>query len=219
MPIFCGGKGQAPDWCELHQFDIVTIEAGSDPYDFHRVGNKEKLIIGNGSCTLQGLGGEEVIETGANIDLPMGPNDAHFRIASVIENVTAIRMAGDWGEEVGGSGLFSVLALDEQQDVDRVDRGDAVDYEKKTNFDCHFHDCDEYWILFEGVGVVYSEGVRYEVSSGDCVATGMGHHHDFPLVHESVRAVYFETTMERDKRRGHLWDHTHGKAEPHLGRI
>ena len=49
-------------------------------------------------------------------------------------------------------------------------------------FDCHFHDCDEYWILFAGRGIAVSEGKRYEVASGDCVATGMGHHHDFPIV-------------------------------------
>ena len=62
--------------------------------------------------------------------------------------------------------------------------------------------CDEYWILFAGSGVAVSEGKRYEVSAGDCVATGMGHHHDFPVAHEPVRAVYSETTMEGEKRRG-----------------
>ena len=49
---------------------------------------------------------------------------------------------------------------------------------------------------------------------GDCVATGMGHHHDFPIVVEPVRAVFFETTMQGRKRRGHLWNHRHGPAEP-----
>ena len=78
----------------------------------------------------------------------------------------------------------------------------------------HYHDCDEYWILFEGSGIAASEGKLYEVSQGDCVATGMGHHHDFPRVFEPVKAVYFETTLEGKKRRGHLWNHTHGQAEP-----
>ena len=64
-----------------------------------------------------------------------------------------------------------------------------------------------------------SEGVTYDVGPGDCIATGMGFHHDFPRVREPVKAVYFETTMEGQKRRGHLWNHTHGTAEPQVDRI
>ncbi len=59
----------------------------------------------------------------------------------------------------------------------------------------------------------------YEMKPGDCLATGMGHHHDMTLVHEPVRGVYFETTLEGQKRRGHLWDHTHGLAEPQAERV
>lgn len=29
---------------------------------------------------------------------------------------------------------------------------------------------------------------------------------------------YFETTMMGEKRRGHLWEHTHGKAQPQAER-
>ena len=90
---------------------------------------------------------------------------------------------------------------------------------KDGSFDCHFHDCDEYWILFAGRGVVVSEGKHYEVGVGDCVATGMGHHHDFPQVFEPVEAVYFETTLERQKCLGHLWNHTYGKAQPRPERV
>ena len=32
-------------------------------------------------------------------------------------------------------------------------------------------------------------------------------------------AVYFDITMEGEKRRGHLWDHTHGKAQPRAERV
>jgi mannose-6-phosphate isomerase-like protein (cupin superfamily) len=66
---------------------------------------------------------------------------------------------------------------------------------------------------------VYSEGKRYEVRPGDCVATGMGHHHDFAEVLEPVQGVYLETTLEGQQRRGHLWEHTHGPAHPHPGRV
>ena len=58
----------------------------------------------------------------------------------------------------------------------------------------------------EGQARAVSEGKTYEMKPGDCLATGMGHHHDMPLVHEPVQGVYFETTLEGQKRRGHLWD-------------
>ena len=214
MPVFRAGSGQAPAWCELHRFDVVDLPAGAGRYDFDRAGPREKLIVGEGACTVAVGGREQAAEKGANIDLPEG--EGGFSILEVSEDATLIRMAGDWGDEVGGSGLFSV---DEAAEGDREDRGDPVAYEKRTRFDCHFHDCDEYWILFAGRGVAVSEGKRYEVSAGDCVATGMGNHHDFPLVHEPVRAVFFETTMEGEKRRGHLWDHTHGRAQPRAERV
>lgn len=62
--------------------------------------------------------------------------------------------------------------------------------------------------------IFVSEGRHYPVGPGDCVATGMGHHHDFVRVEEPIRGVYFKTTLEEKKRLGHLWNHTHGPAEP-----
>jgi mannose-6-phosphate isomerase-like protein (cupin superfamily) len=123
-------------------------------------------------------------------------------------------MCGHWDEETGGSGIFTV-----GPDDGRQDGGDPVDYPKDTSFDNHYHDCDEYWIVLDGKGIAVSEGESYEVGSGDCIATGMGHHHDFPQVFEAIRAVYFETTIEGKKRRGYLWNHTHGQAEPIMNRI
>jgi mannose-6-phosphate isomerase-like protein (cupin superfamily) len=46
------------------------------------------------------------------------------------------------------------------------------------------------------------------------VITGAGDHHDLPEISTPIRAVYFETTLVGEKRTGHLWEHTHGKATP-----
>jgi mannose-6-phosphate isomerase-like protein (cupin superfamily) len=93
------------------------------------------------------------------------------------------------------------------------DKGDPVDYPKTNGMDSHYHDCDEYWIIYKGKGQAVSEGKLYEVGPGDCIATGRGHHHDFPIDHEPVRAVYLETDLEGKKRKGHLWEYKHGPAE------
>jgi mannose-6-phosphate isomerase-like protein (cupin superfamily) len=209
MPLL--KRDQVLPWCELEFYEIVELPAGA-AHVFERKGRKEKLIVGKGACRVK-VGGEIVLaEEKANLDL--STPDGRFEVSEVISDCTLIRMCGHWGNEIGGSGIFTVSKSDAPQD-----KGDPVDYFKETNLDRHYHDCDEYWIVFEGSGVAVSEGQFYEVGPGDCVATGMGHHHDFPRVHAPVKAVYFETTLEGQKRRGHLWEHTHGKAQPKRERI
>lgn len=204
MPVFKSGKGLAPEWCEMEYFDITELSPG-DKHTFERIGEKEKLIVCKGRCRIA-FGGQVVdAEQNANLDLTPG---AQFEVTDVQEPTTLIRMCGRWGNDVGGSGIFPVWNVD-----DPKDSGDPVEYPKTTCFDNHFHDCDEYWIFFQGRCIAVSEGKSYEVGPGDCVVTGMGHHHDVQRVIEPGAAVFFETTMEGLKRPGHLWEHTHGVAE------
>ncbi|MDA1190637.1 MAG: cupin domain-containing protein [Candidatus Poribacteria bacterium] len=210
MPIFTEGSKQAPQWCELEQFDIVALKAG-ESHTFERIGKKEKLIVPNGSYRV--TFGHSSIDADAYSNLDLTDAEGVFHVEAK-SDITAIRMAGHWGDDVGGSGLFSVRNMDEPKDG-----GDAVAYPKTTSFDAHWHDCDEYWIILEGDGTVVTEGKQYDVKAGDCVATGMGFHHDFPRVGAPVKAIYFETTMEGQKRRGHLWNHTHGAPEPSMDRV
>ena len=67
-----------------------------------------------------------------------------------------------------------------------------------------------------------SEGKLYEVGPGDCIATGMGWHHDVVSLKDDekkMHAVYFESGLEAQGRTGHLWEPKHGKAEPQLDRV
>lgn len=209
MPVFRSGAGRAPGWCELTAFEVVALGPG-DRRRFEREASRERVVVGSGTVRFGGAGPEEVAATGAVVDRP--PGDVWE--VEAIEPATLVRLGGRWGDETGGCGLFSV-----RPSTAPADHGDPVPYGKETDFDSHFHDCDEYWIVLEGRGVAVSEGLPYEVGPGDCVATGMGHHHDFPKVDRPVRAVYFETTLGGAKRRGHLWEHTHGPAAPRRDRI
>ena len=211
MPVFRSEVGQAPGWCELRFFEIVEVRPG-ETHSFERRAAKEKVIVGRGACRVRVGAAEHEAETGTNLDLS-GPDGA-FEVVAVGEPTTLIRMCGTWGDELGGSGLFGVRAAEQP-----VDQGDSVSYSKQTNFDAHYHDCDEYWIVVEGRGLAVSEGVFYDVGPGDCVATGRGHHHDFTAVHAPVLGVYLETTLEGARRRGHLWEHTHGPAAPAPERV
>ena len=211
MPVFKSGKGLAPAWCELESFEIVRLAPG-EGREFKREGKKEKLIVGAGHCVVR-CGGVK-IETGEGSNLDFEPPAEPYAAVAGEAGATLIRMRGRWGDKTGGSGLFGVRKAEVFQPA-----GDPWNYPKDTNFDNHYHDCDEYWILYEGRGVAVSEGKSFEVGPGDCVVTGMGQHHDFPQAFEPVRAVYFETTLEGRKRLGHLWDHAHGPASPDPKRI
>jgi len=39
------------------------------------------------------------------------------------------------------------------------------------------------------------------------------------VIESEVKAVFFETTLEGKQRTGHLWNHTHGVAQPRLERV
>jgi mannose-6-phosphate isomerase-like protein (cupin superfamily) len=199
----------APAWCELKEFAVVTLAAG-EGCEFPRRAAKERLLVASGACRI--VFGDEAVAAQAGDKYELPDADAHFAVTATDE-ATVVRLCGTWGAETGGWGLFSV----EEQDA--PERGDPTDYPKRTRIDNHYHDCDEYWIVLQGHGTAVSEGKRYEVGPGDCVATGMGHHHDFPLVTEPVRAVFFETTLQGARRRGHLWNHTHGQAQPQPERV
>jgi mannose-6-phosphate isomerase-like protein (cupin superfamily) len=209
MPVFRSGD-PAPAWGQMSHFDIVRLDPGQE-YTFQRRGEKEKLIVGEGDCQVSWGGEQRACTKGSNLDLEEG---SVFRVDGVQSPTILVRMCGTWGGEMGGSGLFSGQNSPQPQD-----KGDRFDYVKTTNFDRHFHDCDEYWIVFAGEGTAYSEAKPYQIGPGDCLATGMGHHHDLTQIVQPIHAVFFETGLEGEKRRGHLWEHTHGKAVPHPDRI
>lgn len=71
-------------------------------------------------------------------------------------------------------------------------------------FDCHFHDCDEYWLVFAGKARVMTEGEEYYVMPGDTVCTRAGDEHDVVAVYEDLEAFYFEDATPAGGRTGHL---------------
>jgi mannose-6-phosphate isomerase-like protein (cupin superfamily) len=212
MPRFGSGPGQAPAWCELEQFDIVDLAPG-ETHRFDRRGSRELIIVADGDCRLAAGDAITVGRRGVMMELPTAAGA--FVVTDVLRPTKLVRMAGRWSADFRGAGLFIVGEGD-----NRTQEGDPVDYPKTTRFDNHYHDLDEHWIFYEGRGVVYSEGRRYDVGPGDCIATGVGHHHDVADTLDPIlRAVWLETDLQREKRPGHLWEHTHGAAVPDAERV
>ena len=205
MPLFKQGEGNAPAWSELEAFFLVYADP-REKNEFTWRGPKERYIGIEGAAKI--ICGDKTfyIKRGQVFDPPA----ADKIILTAEEGRAGIcRCCGNWGGELGGSGIFAVAFSGNP-----VNAGDQTDYPRNATFDNHYHDCDEYWIIFEGCGVAYSEGILYEAGVGDCIATGRGYHHDFPIVREPIWGAYFETTLTGQKRLGHLWTHTHGAPSP-----
>jgi mannose-6-phosphate isomerase-like protein (cupin superfamily) len=81
-------------------------------------------------------------------------------------------------------------------------------------FDCHYHDFNEYWLIFQGKARVKSEGQVYYVGPGDIVCTRAGEEHDVLEVYEDLGAFWFEDPCPPGGREGHLHRDAE-KAEGH----
>lgn len=74
----------------------------------------------------------------------------------------------------------------------------------RGRFDCHYHDCHEYWLIFRGKAKVMSEGRIFYVKAGDIVCTRAGDEHDVLEVYEDLEAFWFEDVTPAGGRVGHL---------------
>jgi mannose-6-phosphate isomerase-like protein (cupin superfamily) len=200
---------EAPQWCELRDFDILVFGEGDTVRQVRRQ-PKERLLAVSGTTQVTLPRRSLVLKEGQFLDLV---SVEAWRLRACSAEAGIVRLSGRWGEDLGGCGLFRVVNQDNPVNI-----GDPVGYPKTTSVDSHYHDCDEYWIFLEGGGTVVVGGRSIEVAAGDCVPIGMGHHHDLPIVVAPVKSVFFETTLERAKRVGHLWNHTHGPADPAMER-
>jgi mannose-6-phosphate isomerase-like protein (cupin superfamily) len=199
-----------PGWCELEMFEIIDL-ARDAAVTRTPSARTERLLCTAGTVQLRRGGSTLLLKEAQFIDI--APGDGAWTVAGAADSAQFVRLSGHWGAELGGCGIFNVRPSGDPH------KGDKVTYPKNTSIDPHYHDCDEYWIVLSGTGEVVVGDRHSRVGPGDCLCIGMGHHHDFPWVDDHVKAVFFETTLEGLKRTGHLWNHTHGKAQPQLERI
>ena len=76
--------------------------------------------------------------------------------------------------------------------------------EPNGRFDRHFHDCDEYWLVFSGRARVLVGAQTYTVGPGDIVCTPTGTEHDVVAVADTLEAFWFEARTPPSGRIGHL---------------
>ena len=76
--------------------------------------------------------------------------------------------------------------------------------EANGRFDRHFHDCDEYWLLFAGRARISVGDRTYEAGAGDIVCTPTGTEHDIVAVDGVLEGFWFEGRTPPGGRVGHL---------------
>ena len=76
--------------------------------------------------------------------------------------------------------------------------------EPNGRFDRHYHDCDEYWLVFAGRAIVSSDSGPTRWRPGDIVCTPTGTEHDVVGVSETLEAFWFEGRTPEGGRVGHL---------------
>jgi mannose-6-phosphate isomerase-like protein (cupin superfamily) len=81
--------------------------------------------------------------------------------------------------------------------------------------DYHYHDSDEYWMVFRGHFTLNYDGKEYELRPGLLLAAGMGFEHGAVAPEEHFEAVVIATQLEGQQRDGHLVRDLHGDPVKH----
>jgi len=211
VPVFRNGSFQPSGWCELRRYTTFDGTPTTDRI-VTTAFPKAILLVTDGVCGVVRDGTEAVLRERDTTAL--SADVGNLRVLGSDGAFRCMLFEGNWGEDIGGCGLFFYAA-----DTPRKFPSDPISYERTSNFDSHYHDCDEYWMILEGAGTVVVGGVHHDIGPGDCVVTGAGHHHDIPHIRTPIRSAFLETTLEGPKRRGHLHNFEHGIAVPRWERV
>jgi mannose-6-phosphate isomerase-like protein (cupin superfamily) len=114
----------------------------------------------------------------------------------------------------GGMVVVQRLSPDARPSWSDVTSAGVFRVEPNGRFDRHYHDCDEYWLVFAGRAQVLVGSETYVVGPGDIVCTPTGTEHDVVAVAETLEAFWFEAATPPGGRIGHL-HRTEEDAEGH----
>jgi mannose-6-phosphate isomerase-like protein (cupin superfamily) len=202
MPVIKSQYDALPDWSELTFYEVNRIKEDRF-YTFIKRAEKNELFVLEGECLIKSASFLKKVKEFEMFEIPDGMNS--FELYPTTGYCGFIIAGGKWNDDHGSIGTFKIA----NNQFPKND-GDPADYdgERRTDFDNHFHDCDEFWIIYEGKGKIATEGNINIVEAGNCVATKAGDHHDMIDVYEPIRGAYLETSLMGRKRSGHLWERT-----------
>lgn len=204
-------SGSLPAWSKIKKYEMITMYED----DVVKIENPwPKLIIWTGYSKLILIenGEEKLLLQNTVYETEIRELELRYKPRFFCEKNEIVLVYGDWQKAAPANFLV-------HECVDKLpcNRGtqDALLTYRNTNFDNHYHDFDEYWLILEGRGVAFSEGQFYSVGPGDLVLTQAGVNHDFPIVHTPISALAVEVGPVESERKGHLWEWRDGVAKEH----
>ena len=110
--------------------------------------------------------------------------------------------------------VYRRMEPDERPEWSDVTSAGSAQLRPGQTFDPHYHDCDEYWLVYGGRALVSVGDERYIVGPGDIVCTNTGLVHDILAIDAVLEMFWFEGALVPDGRAGHL-HRTPGEAAGH----
>lgn len=202
MPLLKCSEDMMPSWSDLDFIDVINMKEG-EIRSFISTSERELYFIGDGICKM--IINRKISYAQRGHIFKIESHNSTIKVKAETD-CSIIVIGGHWEGLIGSHGLFTL-----DNSGDPKNEGDPTDYPRETDYDNHFHDCDEYWVIYQGSALAISEGKKYELKPGYCLATKMGDHHDIPEVYEELHGVWFQSSLKGLMREGHLWEHTHGE--------
>lgn len=206
MSVIRSGN-KAPSWCELEDFEIIRMKA-EERRSFPRRCEREIYVVASGMPVMtcgdyQAKSGE-----GGYLHLPKVRAEK-TDIWAWHYDTLIVRMVGHW-KEMATAGVHIIETVDNPQKNDR-----PYDDRKTSNFDRHYHDYQEYWVVFDGKAQMVIGEKLFDTGPGDCVIAAKGWHQDCVFVEGGGKLglVWLGATPRGNRRIGHLYENKHGKAE------
>jgi mannose-6-phosphate isomerase-like protein (cupin superfamily) len=210
MPVVRANT-EMPVWSKLRRYSTYEV-APDQELRIPAEHPNARLLTMSGMCIAKSGRRKTALWPQQFLDAELGSDG--FFVVGTRQHCKLMLFEGTWPEGVGACGVYEIFP-----DAANPNKGDPFDYPKSTNFDSHYHDFDEYWMILAGRCEVVIGPTHFDAGPGDCVVLGLGHHHDITKIDGSILFGFFQTLPEGAGRSGHLWEHTHGKAHPDPARL
>jgi mannose-6-phosphate isomerase-like protein (cupin superfamily) len=221
MPIFTRETLKAANlpWVEIEDFEFIHLGRTM-------VTNNHKVTADeNGHVAYWGYYQDRPLASTLRID-PTTPKD---RITVVSGQVQVETEAGrvtlhkrDYfdipasGATITNSGQSMAELVRVMGRWDHTVRNEICMFRPENPCDYHYHDGDEYWVIFRGHFTLDYAGMRIPVGPGDLLAAGKGIPHGTLAPEETMNGIVMAMPLEDGKRDGHLNHKNQG--EPTIGR-
>jgi mannose-6-phosphate isomerase-like protein (cupin superfamily) len=147
---------------------------------------REQLVVLHGEVTVESELGRFTLKRRDFVEVPKGG----MKVTNAGNSSAELaRIAGRWQEVI---------------------RNEICLFRPDHPCDYHYHDSDEYWMVFRGHFTLNYDGNEYELRPGLMLAAGMGFEHGAVAPEEHFEAVVIATQLEGQKRDGHLVRDMHG---------